>query len=218
MKTFIYGAGRLGRQVYFLLRGHKNIEFAGFIDDTKPVGSHVVDDGCVEFNRSTLSDWMEQDSVTVKDYGVIVGIGPSDLDARWEVLEDLKTIGFQLPNIIADSSDVDSSTNMGVGNIILAKSVLDTEVVLGDGNYIDIGCLLSHNTQVTHNNFLTTGCSTAGYVKIGSHNFIGMNSTLTDEVQVGDRNFFSAKNFVTKDVTDNQKIVTFYDQHMSSRS
>ena len=212
MNVLIYGAGVLGRQVYHLINEIPEITTSGFVDDTKEIGTSIFSDLKVCENRETLDNKLIEDFDFSNKYGLILAIGPDNLEARWKVFCWGLEKGFDFPNLIHPKASIDASASTGKGNIILANATIDYEVSIGDANYLDIGCLISHNNKIGNNNFLTTGCATAGNVKFGSHNFVGMHSTFTDFVEVGCENYFSAKNLVNRNVPDKRKILTFHDQ------
>ncbi len=212
MNVLIYGAGVLGKQVYHLLKTQLDVNITGLVDDSQEIGTTFLPDLKVSENKQSLNQKIHDDPDFSKKMAMIIAIGPDNLKARWDVFLWAREKGFDLPNLIHPQAAVDASASLGIGNIILANATIDYEVKLGDGNYVDIGCMISHNNNIGNNNFITTGCATAGQVSFGDHNFIGMHSTFTDGVQVGHQNLFWARNFVTRDVGDRQKIVTFHDQ------
>ena len=212
MNVLIYGAGVLGKQVYHLLKTQPEHNICGLIDDSQAIGTPFFPDLKVSENRQSLNQKLEDDPDFPKKVAMVIAIGPDNLSARWDVFSWAKEKGFGLPNLIHPKAAIDASASLGSGNIILANATIDCEVELGDGNYLDIGCLISHNNNIGNNNFITTGSATAGQVSLGDHNFIGMHSTFTDGVQIGDHNLFWARNFVTRNIGDRQKIVTFHEQ------
>lgn len=207
----IYGAGRFGHQVLSFIRNHytDKLTVIGFIDDVKEPGTKVIDDlsvlGGYGFLKENYKDSAEETSV-------FIGIGYNDLPQRNERYSACKELGFRLPNLIHPSAILESNVQVGEGNFIHAGAIIDQSVSIGNINYIDIGCLVSHENQIGNNNFLTAGTTTAGFVKIGNNNFIGMNATIVDEVNIGNNNFINANSLVTRNITDNNKAVTFYDQ------
>jgi acetyltransferase-like isoleucine patch superfamily enzyme len=212
MNVFIYGAGVLGRQVYHLINNITEINISGFIDDTKEIGTSILSEHKVSENRLTLEEKLRKNPNFTNEHGLILAIGPDNLEERWKVFLWGIEKGFRFPNLIHPAASLDISATVGKGNIILANATIDYEVAIGDANYMDIGSLISHNNKIGNNNFFTTGCATAGHVKFGSHNFVGMHSTFTDSVEVGNKNYFSAKNLICRNISDKRKIVTFQDQ------
>lgn len=212
MNVLVYGSSVLGIQVYHLIQQIPEFVISGFVDDTKEIGTPILYDLKVSENKETLEKKLLKEPNFTSNHGLILAIGPSNLEARWQAFRWGQEKGFNFPNLIHPAASVDSSVSTGKGNIILANATIDYDVSIGDANYLDIGCLISHNNIIGNNNFLTTGCATAGNVKFGDHNFVGMHSTFTDYVEIGNENYFSAKNLVSRNIPDKRKIITFQDQ------
>lgn len=187
----------------------------GFIDDTKEPGTKITDDLFVLGGYDYLK---ENYKISAASTSVFIGIGYNDLPQRYERYLACKELGFLLPNLVHPSSILENNVNVGGGNFIHAGAVIDYSVSIGDINYIDIGCLVSHENQIGDNNFLTAGVTTAGYVNIRDSNFIGMNTTIVDEISIGSNNFINANSLITRNITDNNRAVTFYDQKIIDKA
>ncbi len=208
-KLLIYGAGKLGRQIYYQLSTYyeDTAEVVGFVDDTKPDGPEVIDGiPCV--------GGLDNEAITQlyppHEYSCVFAIGYSDMSARRLAYQRLRDTGYKLFSVIHPRAIIEADVVIGDGSVVLAGSVLDQGVVLGDVCYIDIGVTIGEDSVLGVNNFLASSSALGGSVVLGDSNFIGMNSTIVNDVSVGSNVFVNAQTLVRADVDDNSQVIEIH--------
>lgn len=162
-KLLIIGSGGFGREVANVALHLGFWSGVYFIDDAKPINTTI---NGIKVIGSTKS---------LTDYKGDVFVALGNIQARYEIVQDLKIIGgISFPNIVHPSCvwKFNNLNNLGQGNYI-GEGVLGTvNISIGNFNLINIGCLISHDTVI--NSF----CNLMHGVKITSgaklHNFINV--------------------------------------------
>lgn len=205
----IYGAGKLGYQVYYHVKQYygETAKVAGFIDDTMPVGTEIVD------GISTvggLSDKSFGTSFSPQDVKVVFAIGYSNMKARLSAYQRLLEAGYHLFSIIHPRAVVEANTTIGDGCILLGGCVIDQGVTLGQVCYIDIGVTVGEDSVLGVNNYLSASCTLGGSVVMGDSNFVGMNSTIVNDVKIANGVTVNAQTLVHKDVADHSQVIEIH--------
>lgn len=205
-KVAIYGAGYLGKQIYHHVHHYcaDQVEFLGFIDDTRPAGE-LVDGEAVTIG--TLDQVSATQGLRPGEIQVVFAIGYANMPARHAALDRVLDLGYELFSVIHPRSVIEPGAQLGAGCIVLQNAVLDQQVCVGMACFIDIGVRLTAGTVVGRNNYFSSGTSTGSRVMIGDDCFFGMDCTVTTEVRMGSRLFINAKTLVPRDVGDDIKLV-----------
>lgn len=160
-------------------------EIAGILDMSKPVGEEVLGYKVVG-NDDDIPLWIEK--------GAVFAITIGQLDnyrLRRKVYDLIKSLGGELPVIIASTAWVSRHAVLGEGTMVFHKCIVNTKAVLGENNIINTGAIVEHNTIIGDNNHVSTGVTINGDCIIGNNNFLGCgciihhNRTINDEVLVG---------------------------------
>lgn len=129
-------------------------------------------------------------------------IGMTNIDFRQKVVEKMKAKGAKFPNVIHESSIVQSPI-IGEGNIVGAWSLIGSNVRLGDFNYLTPWCDIGHDCVVgNHNIFSAT--IVCGHCTIGDRNFFGIRSTVIPHITIGDDSAVHAGVTVDENIGSNQ--------------
>ena len=211
----IYGAGKLGCQVYYHVKQYYGgtAKVAGFIDDTMPVGSEIID------GISTvggLSDESFSTNFAPQDFKVVFAIGYSNMKARLAAYQRLLEAGYHLFSIIHPRAVVEANATIGDGCILLGGFVIDQGVTLGQVCYIDIGVTVGEDSVLGVNNYLSASCALGGSVVMGDSSFVGMNSTVVNDVKIGNGVTVNAQTLVHNDVADNLHVIEIHKVRSSS--
>jgi len=205
----IYGAGKLGCQVYYHVKKYYagTAKVAGFVDDTMPVGSEIID------GIRTVGGLSEQSfcaSFAPQDFRVVFAIGYSNMGARLSAYQRLLEAGYGLFSIIHPRAVIEDNATIGDGCILLGGCVIDQGVTLGAVCYIDIGVTIGEDSVMGVNNYLSASCALGGSVTMGDNNFIGMNSTIVNNVEIGNGVTVNAQTLVHKDVADHSQVIEIH--------
>ena len=129
-------------------------------------------------------------------------IGMTHINFRQQVVEKMKAKGAKFPNIIHESSIVQSPI-IGEGNIVGAWSLIGANVSLGSFNYLTPWCDIGHDCVVgNHNIFSAT--IVCGHCHIGDRNFFGIRSTVIPHIEIGDDSAVHAGVTVDENIGNNQ--------------
>lgn len=133
-------------------------------------------------------------------------IGMTHIDFRQKVVEKMKEKGAKFPNIIHESSIVQSPI-IGEGNIVGAWSLIGANVTLGDFNYLTPWCDIGHDCRVgSHNIFSAT--IVCGHCEIGDRNFFGIRTSLIPHIKIGDDSAVHAGVTVDENIGNQQLMTT----------
>ena len=208
-KLLIYGAGKLGRQIYYHLTNYykDSATVEGFIDDIKAEGTEVTDGvRCL----GGLDELAISELYPAQEYSCVFGIGYSDMTARQCAYQNLRTAGYKLFSVVHPRAVVEADAVIGQGSIILGGSVIDQGVVLGDICYVDIGVTIGEDSVLGSNNFLSSASALGGSVVLGDDNFIGMNSTIVNDIEIGSNVFINAQTLVRSNIEDNSQVIEIH--------
>jgi len=213
MDALLYGAGLLGRQVYYLVDTYLKEKFniLGFVDDVQKKGTGVVD------NLRTLGSLEEvygSGKYPPESVRMFLAIGYSDMSGRGEAFQRAKKLGYEFESIIHPAAHVEKNSSIGEGVTILAGAVIDQFTLIKDMNYFDIGVKVGENTFIDENNYFSAGTTVAGSVKIEKNNFFGLDTTVVNDVRIGSNNTINAKSLIYKNLGDNKKVVVFHEQRL----
>jgi len=129
-------------------------------------------------------------------------IGMTHINFRQQVVEKMKAKGARFPNVIHESSIVQSPI-IGEGNIVGAWSLIGANVSLGSFNYLTPWCDIGHDCVVgSHNIFSAT--IVCGHCHIGDRNFFGIRSTVIPHIKIGDDSAVHAGVTVDENIGNNQ--------------
>lgn len=184
MDVLIYGSREFGQVVRALVddTGHS---FRGFVDDV-----HTGDDVIGNWNECVAR-------CSPKDTGIVIAVGYSDLNARWNVYQRISLAGFSVPQLIHPESWVAPTASVGDGSILMARSVVDCHVELQDLSVLWPGVVVNHDTIIGSNSFLSPNSTVCGHCQVGQDTFIGAGAVVVDHVQVPARSFVKAGSLYT---------------------
>jgi UDP-3-O-[3-hydroxymyristoyl] glucosamine N-acyltransferase len=177
MQALIYGSRSFARLVAQLAK-ECGYQVAGYMDD---------------FSGDGLGSYTEnRDRILADRIPLFLGIGYSNLAARYQVLQRLTTDNAVLPTLAHPRAFVSPEARLGPANIVMAGSSIDAFCVVGAGNVFWPGSVLSHDSCVADNTFFSPSCTSCGFTRIGSSVFVGANSVIVDHREVPSGTFVKA--------------------------
>lgn len=141
------------------------------------------------------------------EFDVVLGmIGKHMFEQRAEIFEQIRQMGYRIPNVVDPSARVDAKW-IGEGNIILAHTTIEAHCQIGRGNIIWQNVVLPHHNKIGNFNNLAPSVSFSGYSRIGSHCFIGNNACLKNRVSLSDYVFVGAGAYIAQSINSKKVIV-----------
>lgn len=119
----------------------------------------------------------------------------------------LKEKGFDCPNIIHPSAQIEETALMGEGNLICAGAIIGSEAVIGSNCIINAGSIISHDCIISDNCHIASGAVLAGSVIVGENTLIGQNCTIYSDVKIGKNVVIQNGCHIFKDVKDNEVVL-----------
>jgi sugar O-acyltransferase (sialic acid O-acetyltransferase NeuD family) len=208
METVIFGASRQGRVVLEVLRAQGEHPILGFLDDDATRHGVLVDGllvlGSMEWataHAPTAPPPMARDcasAASTRRLAAIVAIGSND--ARLDVANWLRALGFELLNAIHPSAVIQGKVSLGTGNLVCAGAILITGTSVEDDVVINTGSTIDHDSLLETGAQVASGVTTSGCVTIRRGAFVGAGAILGPGVTVGERAVVGAGSLVLKDV------------------
>lgn len=197
----ILGAGGHAKMCIDILKRDKRYNIIGVVATPLPSQKKILDIPVIGDQNSLRS---------LKEHGVknvILGIGLlNNHSKRIEIYNELKNIGFNIPNIIHPDASVEISAKMGDGNQIMAGAIIGSNVIIENNCIVNSGSIISHDTTLNNNVHITPGAIIAGSVEIGENTLIGMGATILNNIKIGKNVIVTNGTNVIKDI-ENNKII-----------
>lgn len=171
-KLLLVGAGGFGRVV--LEHAQKNYDCA-FVDDGYETGTII--NGAEVVGK--ISDIAKLFSEYQK---LVVVIGNNAL--REKVYKDAVAIGYDFPNIIANSAYISPYATVGVGCIILNNAVVQNSAKLGNGVILNPRVEIHQDSVVEDYVLICTNSVVRTYAHVGRRAHIGSTLTIGNNVTV----------------------------------
>jgi sugar O-acyltransferase (sialic acid O-acetyltransferase NeuD family) len=131
----------------------------------------------------------------------IIGVGSVRSNSvRREIYQRLRSIGFQLPKIVADSAKVAADAVLGEGVVVLEKALVNSGAKIGPCCIINSGAIVEHDCTFGEFVHISPGAVLCGGVKVGSNVHVGANATIIENIAVIDGALIGAGAAVVRDI------------------
>ena len=104
---------------------------------------------------------------------------------RTRLYQQVVTLGFQLPIIIAPSAYVSRHASIGAGTIVMHGAIVNAGASVGENCIINTFALLEHDVTVADHCHISTGAIINGNTVIGSGSFVGSGSSIKEGASLG---------------------------------
>jgi sugar O-acyltransferase (sialic acid O-acetyltransferase NeuD family) len=199
--VLILGANYLGRQAKEILESNGNVVY-GFLDDNKKLHNTEID------NATVLGSTDDETFLKLigKKCEAFVALDENKL--RKNVITTLnEDFTVQPINVIPQSANIPSSTDMGHGNfidhgvkfgpgssvgnhcIIQTNAIIGTETKLGDFVQVGAGSIINSGTEIEDEVFIGSGVTIVSGITIGKGARIGAGSVVVGPVKAGETVF-----------------------------
>ena len=198
-ECIIYGAGKYGEIYAAYLED--NYKILGFIDDNPELSDEIVQNykvlGGIEYLLMNID----------KSTAIFVPIG--DTNVKEILLSIINKEGFETPNYIHPSADIDKTVKIsGSAIYILQNTTIMPYTELKEGVMISAGTIISHHTIIEANVFISFGVNVGASLTIKRNAYLGIGCTIMTGVRtVGENSFIGAGAVVINDVPDRAVVV-----------
>lgn len=180
LRILILGGGGHAKMCIDIIRQMKTYKIFGIIDESLDIGSEVL--GVPVIGRDKDLNRLFIDGIRL----IVNGVGAAQHHPeREKIYEKIKSIGFQLPNIIHPKAIIEPSAELGEGNQIMANAVVGSAAQIGNNCIINSGAVVSHDCILQDNVHIAPGAILAGSVNVGKNTLIGMGSTIYIGLNIG---------------------------------
>ncbi|MBO5207807.1 MAG: acetyltransferase [Lachnospiraceae bacterium] len=121
---------------------------------------------------------------------------------RNSIYDELKRIGYQLPNIVDPSAVIAEDVVLGEGNFIGKLAMVNADAKLGNMCIINSGALVEHECCVEDFTHVAVKAVLCGNVKVGSNTLIGAGATVIQGITIGNKCIVAAGTTVRKNLED----------------
>jgi sugar O-acyltransferase (sialic acid O-acetyltransferase NeuD family) len=196
--VLVGGAGLLETYIE-IFESQKVYRIVGIIHSDLLIGKKV-------FNIPVIGKQSESIFVELRKRGLInifISFGSlSDRKRRFELYNYLKSLKFNIPNLIHPTVELSASAKLGDGIILLTNSVIGSNAKIGNCSMVLDGVIVSHDCVLHENVYLAPGCILAGYVEIGLNSLIGLGVTLYSKIIIGNNVIIQNGKNIFQDIPD----------------
>ena len=173
-KILLVGAGGFGR--ISMEHAVKTWDCA-FVDDCYPAKQEVC-------NIPVVGKISDLPTLFGRYKKLIVVIGNTKL--RESIYQRAKEIGYEFPNIIADSAYISPFASIGSGCVILNNVVIQNAACIGNGVLLNPGVEIHHDSFVGDNTLIYSNSVIRTYARVGKRVLIGSTVSIGLGAQVAD--------------------------------
>lgn len=153
----------------------------------------------------------DDDLKKIYDSGItnaVIGVGHvGNAKIRVRLYEQLKQIGFDMPNVIHPAATVSKVAQLGEGNVVLAGAVVNACANIGNNCIINTRTVVEHDTVIGNHVHLAPGAIVLGGASVGEESFVGAGSVVIQGGCVGEKCIVGANSAVLTDILDKQTVV-----------
>ncbi|WP_231958639.1 PglD-related sugar-binding protein [Altererythrobacter sp. B11] len=190
------GAGH-ARTIMDALAG-AGFRLVGAVDQAIPGGTRVLDELQVLGPEAMLAELRESGLRYA-----FIGVGGAVSNAsRRKVFEKARSLGFELPPLVAKSAYLGRGSTLGAASYCLPGSSVGAAVTIGENCIVNQNAVICHDSQIGDDVHLAPNAVVAGHCHIGSGSTLGMCATLINGCRIGTDCLVHNNVSVTTDVAD----------------
>ena len=190
----IYGTV-FGSSVYVLAKEFCGWNVIGFIDDTLPVGTRIIDDCCTLDMDKVFSEKMTCPNV------VISLAKPKLKEMILQKLEKYKD-RINYPSIISPTAIIAPNASIGRGCIISHYVIVGAGAFIDDYVLVDVRSTVGHGTKIGRYSTVSASSHVSGNIVMGHHSFCGAQSFIMEKRKIGNNVVIGAGSKVFTNVPD----------------
>jgi len=187
----IYGAGALGREIYYMLldQDYREKDII-FIDDSEkdiPIGGF------------SLNKIGSQEIATLGAKTPIV-IAQGDPQKRKLIALTLNNTRTELACIIDRTALIRGEVRIEKGVVISALSIISDGSTIAANVFINSSTVVGHDVKIGENSSISSQVNIGGRCRIGENVFIGSGAKIRDGINIGNNTVISAGSVVLEDI------------------
>lgn len=201
-QILIYGGGGFGKIAIDIMKKVPGVYVYGIIDINYPDKKDAMGIPVIGNND-------DLDRLLKEGYNKIFNAVGFKNKAHWRKAPYmmLKEKGFECPNIIHPSAQIEETARLGEGNLVCAGAIIGSEAVVGSNCIINAGTIISHDCIISDHCHIASGAVLAGAVTIGENTLIGQNCTIYSDVKIGKNVVIQNGCSIFKNVKDNEIVL-----------
>ncbi len=173
----------------------------GFLDTEEMQGRHFRD-YTVLGTDDVLKKYYESG---IRNAFVTIGfMGHGNI--RNQLYEQLKDVGYTVPNIIDSTAVVSGNAELEDGIFVGKCAVINANAQIGKMCIINTGAIVEHDSMVGRFSHIAVGSVVCGRVSVGEQTLIGANATVIQNRSIGNRCIIGAGTVIRKDVEDDSMV------------
>lgn len=187
-KFIIYGAGSLGKELYFFRGLHTAGADVVFIDDAATPNQ-------VAYTRSVVKGFAFRPTADTTIYVAI-----ADPTARSEVSAAIKSFGLRIADYRHPTSTTIYPLKGYDGKVLMPYALLSCGCDVGPGLLLNVYASVGHDCKIGDYCTLGPYAGLAGNVTLGDRVFVGMGAKVLPGITIGDDAYIGAGSVVLRDV------------------
>lgn len=204
-KILLLGAGGHCKSIIDTLFGLNIYEDIAIVEKKDVNSKHMLNEDILNIPIIGTDDDLEQLlSRGYKDAFISVG-SFIDISIRKKLFNKIKTMGFNIPNIIDRTSIVSENAIIGEGNYVGKRAVINVNAKLSNCTIINTGSIVEHDCNIEPFVHLAPGSILCGNVFIGEGTHVGAGSIIKQGIHVGNNTMIGMGSVVVKDIGSNKK-------------
>lgn len=196
-KVIVIGGGGHAKVIINMLKRINTFNILGYID-THDTGD-VTGIGYLG-NHDVLKEIKQNHS----DCSAVLGIGNiniADSEKRAKIKEDLKSLGYDLPTLIAPTAIVNSDVKIGKGTVIVDGAIINPGTRIGECAIINTSSSIDHDCVIGDCAHIAPGAILSGGVEVGDNSIIGAGAIIIQYKKISENCIVGAGATVVKDCT-----------------
>lgn len=191
---FIYGAGGLGREVFYALldSGARRKDIV-FVDDVKSNSE-------TSFLSVPLINFECVSKYNTEELQMVIAFG--NPHSRYLAYSKVLTRGYPLTTVLDRTAITRGSVDIGTGSILSTYSVISDGSVVGKNCLINSGVIVGHDAIIGSHTSISSQVNVGGGTEIGERTFVGSGAKIRDGIKIGKCVVIGAGSIVLKDVPD----------------
>lgn len=199
----IFGVGKIAEVVYYYAANECGFNVVAFcVDEDYKNADTFQDLPVITFDKI-------HENYPPGSNDMFVAVGYHDLNSlREKKCNEAIGKGYSLVSVISPLANVPKNVSVGYNCFIMPPAIIHPCVVIKNNVFVWSGTMVGHHSVIDDNCWLTSSCNIGGNVRIGANTFMAINATIGHSVSLGANCFIGANALVTKNIADEQVLIT----------